>query len=120
MSRVPNLCVASRGPSWSGNGFFRLWYLVTSEPEFRPRCSRRELRLTRGRATVKLDADFAKVVKLNGYRVFLTPEGDCQGLYVRRRGTSFEVHELQGGTRQARGCQPFRARRGRPVRRDKR
>jgi hypothetical protein len=55
-------------------------------------------RLTRGRATVKLDADFAKVVKLNGYRVFLTAEGDCQGLYVRRRGTSFEVHELQGGT----------------------
>ena len=56
-------------------------------------------RLSRGRATVKLDADFAKVVKLNEYRVFLTPEGDCQGLYVRsKRGTSFEVRELQGGT----------------------
>jgi hypothetical protein len=55
-------------------------------------------RLTRGRATVKLDVDFAKVVKLNEYRVFLAPEGDCQGLYVRRRGKSFEVHELQGGT----------------------
>jgi hypothetical protein len=56
-------------------------------------------RLTRGRVTVKLDADFAKVVKLNDYRVFLTPEGDCQGLYVRsKRGTSFEVRELQGGT----------------------
>ena len=56
-------------------------------------------RLTRGRVTVKLDADFAKVVTLNGYRVFLTPEGDCQGLYVRsKRGTSFEVRELQGGT----------------------
>src|SRR5215467_10634877 len=37
MSRVPNLRVASRGPSWSGNGFFRLRYSVTSEPEFRPR-----------------------------------------------------------------------------------
>ena len=47
---------------------------------------------------MKLDADFAKVVKLNEYRVFLTPEGDCQGLYVRKRGTSFEVRELQGGT----------------------
>ena len=56
-------------------------------------------RLTRGRVTVKLDADFAKVVTLNGYRVFLTPEGDCQGLYVRsKRGNSFEVRELQGGT----------------------
>jgi hypothetical protein len=56
-------------------------------------------RLKRGRATVKLDADFAKVVMLNDYRVFLTPEGDCQGLYVRtKRGASFEVRELQGGT----------------------
>ena len=55
-------------------------------------------RLTRGRATVKLDADFAKVVTLNGYRVFLTPEGDCHGLYVRsKRGRIFEVRELQGG-----------------------
>ena len=56
-------------------------------------------RLNRGRATVKLDGDFAKVVTLNGYRVFLTPEGDCKGLYVRsKRGGSFEVGELQGGT----------------------
>jgi hypothetical protein len=56
-------------------------------------------RLKRGRATVKLDADFAKVVTLEGYRVFLTPEGDCHGLYVQsKRGASFEVRELQGGT----------------------
>jgi hypothetical protein len=56
-------------------------------------------RLKRGRATVTLDADFAKVVTVNGYRVFLTPEGDCKGLYVRsKRGASFEVRELQGGT----------------------
>jgi hypothetical protein len=56
-------------------------------------------RLARGRVTVKLDAEFAKVVKLNDYRVFLTPEGDCQGLFVRSKGgTSFEVRELQGGT----------------------
>jgi hypothetical protein len=56
-------------------------------------------RLTRGRATVKLDGDFARVVSLDGYRVFLTPEGDCYGLYLRsKRGASFEVRELQGGT----------------------
>jgi hypothetical protein len=56
-------------------------------------------RLNRGRAMVKLDADFGKVVTLDGYRVFLTPEGDCKGLYVRsKRGASFEVRELQGGT----------------------
>ena len=56
-------------------------------------------RLKRGRATVKLDADFARVVTLDGYRVFLTPEGDCRGLYVRsKRRVSFDVSELQGGT----------------------
>jgi hypothetical protein len=60
-------------------------------------------KLTRGRATVKLDADFAKTVKLNDYRVFLTPEGDCHGLYVQNKGTrTFEVRELQGGSSGAR------------------
>jgi hypothetical protein len=56
-------------------------------------------RLRRGRATVQLDPDFAKVVRAGEYRVFLTPEGDCRGLYVRSKGgKSFEVRELQGGT----------------------
>jgi hypothetical protein len=56
-------------------------------------------RLKRGGATVKLDSDFAKVVVLNDYRVFLTPEGDCKGLYVRsKQRATFEVRELQGGT----------------------
>src|SRR5262249_1814144 len=33
------------------------------------------------------------------YRVFLTPEGDCKRLYMQsKRGASFEVRELQGGT----------------------
>jgi len=60
-------------------------------------------KLTGGRATVKLDADFAKTVKLNDYRVFLTPEGDCRGLYVQSKGTrGFEVRELQGGSSGAR------------------
>ena len=56
-------------------------------------------RLRRGRAVVKLDGDFAKVIRSAGYHVFLTPKGDCEGLYVRRQGgRSFEVHELRGGT----------------------
>jgi hypothetical protein len=54
-------------------------------------------KLKDGRAVVKLDADFAKVIKRGDYKVFLAPEGDCRGLYVRRRGTSFEVRELMGG-----------------------
>ena len=55
-------------------------------------------KLKRGRAVVKLDADFAKVIKRGDYKVFLTPEGDCRGLYVRKSAASFEVRELGGGT----------------------
>jgi hypothetical protein len=56
-------------------------------------------RLRRGRAVVRLDADFAKVITRRDYHVFLTPKGDCRGLCVRRQGgASFEVRELMGGT----------------------
>jgi hypothetical protein len=56
-------------------------------------------RLKRGRAVVNLDADFAKTISTGDYRVFLTPEGDCGGLYIKsKRGGAFEVRELQGGT----------------------
>ena len=48
---------------------------------------------------VKLDADFAKTIRTSDYRVFLTPKGDCGGLYIKsKRGEGFEVRELQGGT----------------------
>jgi hypothetical protein len=57
-----------------------------------------EAKLARGRAVVKLDSDFAKVIKTGDYRVFITPEGDCGGLYVhRKRAANFEVRELAGG-----------------------
>lgn len=56
-------------------------------------------RLVRGRATVKLDRGFAAVVRRDQLRVFLTPEGDCRGLYVSRKSAGgFEVRELQGET----------------------
>jgi hypothetical protein len=55
-------------------------------------------RLRRGRAVVQLEANFASIIKRGDYRVFVTPEGDCRGLYVRRKsGASFEVRELAGG-----------------------
>ena len=55
-------------------------------------------KLVRGRAIVNLDADFVKVIKRADYKVFLTPEGDCRGLYVRRKSAaSFQVRELMGG-----------------------
>ena len=47
---------------------------------------------------VKLDANFAKVIKHGDYRVFVTPEGNCHGLDVRRKSANnFEVRELTGG-----------------------
>ncbi len=54
-------------------------------------------KLKGGRTVVKLDPDFAKVTTRD-YRVFLTPEGDCRGLYVHQKSAArFEVRELMGG-----------------------
>jgi hypothetical protein len=52
-----------------------------------------------GLATVQLDATFKQTVNANlEYHVFLTPNGDCKGLYVHQKTpTSFEVRELGGG-----------------------
>jgi len=55
-------------------------------------------RLARGRVFVKLEGVFAALVRLDEYHVFLTAEGDCNGLYVHRTSRSgFEVRERQGG-----------------------
>ena len=56
--------------------------------------------LKKGTAVIEIDRLFAGTVNLGaGYHVFLTPLGDCQGLYVTNKtATAFEVHELGGGT----------------------
>jgi hypothetical protein len=55
-------------------------------------------RLVRGRTRVRLDPIFAAVVRTAGYHVFLTAEGESNGLYVRQRTASgFEVWERGGG-----------------------
>lgn len=55
--------------------------------------------LTNGTGVVTLDAEFIQTVNTETeYQVFLTPYGDCKGLYVSNRtATSFEVRELGGG-----------------------
>ena len=55
--------------------------------------------LSNGSASIALDPTFAQTVNLGvEYHVFLTPNGDCKGLYVSQKSaTSFEVHELGGG-----------------------
>jgi hypothetical protein len=52
-----------------------------------------------GVATVRLDTRFTQTVNAKlEYHVFLTPKGDCKGLYVHQETpTSFEVRELGGG-----------------------
>jgi len=56
--------------------------------------------LANGSALVKLDHTFAQTVDTGvEYHVFLTPKGDCKGLYVTNETrSSFEVRELGGGT----------------------
>jgi hypothetical protein len=55
--------------------------------------------LSHGVATVNIDPAFAETVNTGvDFHVFLTPGGDCKGLYVSNKtATSFEVHELGGG-----------------------
>jgi hypothetical protein len=56
--------------------------------------------LVNGLAVVPLDPDFIQTVNTEQeYMVFPVPNGDCRGLYVSHQTpTSFEVHELGGGT----------------------
>lgn len=57
-------------------------------------------RLANGSAVVHLESIFAQTVNSGvEYHVFLTPKGDCKGLYVANEtAASFEVRELGGGT----------------------
>lgn len=53
-----------------------------------------------GVVTINLDPTFARTISSKAdYHVFLTPAGECEGLYVAgRSATSFEVRELKRGT----------------------
>jgi len=56
--------------------------------------------LKSGAAEVALEPEFLQTVDTAAdYHVFLTPNGDCRGLYVARKTSSgFEVRELGGGS----------------------
>ena len=54
--------------------------------------------LRSGRATIRISSDFAPLIRTGDYHVFITPYGDCSGLFVANRSrTQFEVRELNGG-----------------------
>jgi hypothetical protein len=79
----------------NGEGL-RLYAVESSENWFEDFGSSK---LTHGKAVVKIDPTFVQTVNTNiDYHVFLTPRGNCQGLYVTSLGqTSFEVKELNEG-----------------------
>ncbi len=79
------------------DGSYRLLYCVESaESQFE---DFGEARLSKGRAKVRLDRDFAAVADTRHYHVFLTAYGDSNGLYVANRtAQGFEVREQGGGT----------------------
>jgi hypothetical protein len=56
--------------------------------------------LVRGVAVIRIDPAFAETVSETAdYHVFITPNGDCKGLYViRKTAAGFEVRESGGGT----------------------
>jgi hypothetical protein len=56
--------------------------------------------LSNGAALIALEPEFAQTVNTGlEYHVFLTPKGDCKGLYVANEtASSFEVHRQGGGT----------------------
>jgi hypothetical protein len=56
--------------------------------------------LVNGVAHVNLEPVFAQTVNTGvEYHVFLTPKGECEGLYVTNEGPNgFDVHELHHGT----------------------
>lgn len=55
--------------------------------------------LSGGAGHVSLDADVAQIVESSAnYHVFLTPDGDCKGLYVAgKTAEGFDVREIGGG-----------------------
>ena len=56
-------------------------------------------KLAQGATVVAIDPVYAETVNTEiDYHVFLTPRGECQGLYVMdQKNNSFEVRELGGG-----------------------
>jgi hypothetical protein len=56
--------------------------------------------LHNGLAHIDIEAEFAQTVNTGvKYHVFLTPNGDCKGLYVTAKSSGgFDVRELGGGT----------------------
>ena len=84
------------------DGSRRLLYAPLSPESWYEDFGRAEL--VEGVAEVEIEADFVAVLGIDdgSYHVFLTPEGETEGLYVSdRNGRAFTVREQRGGTSNA-------------------
>lgn len=92
------ICTGSKSAAVAvdGNRMVRLYAVEAADNWFEDAGSGQ---LANGSATVALDQVFAQTV--NGdvdYHVFITPNGECEGLYVTQKSAhGFEVRELHGG-----------------------
>jgi len=92
------VCTGSKSAAVAvdGNRMVRLYAVEAADNWFEDAGSSQ---LANGSAAVALDGVFAQTV--NGdvdYHVFITPNGECEGLYVTHKSArGFEVHELHGG-----------------------
>jgi len=91
-------CTGTKSSLASVNGQPRALYAVESPGVWFEDFGSAQLQ--NGAATVQLEPLFAKTVNTGvEYHVFLTPLGECNGLYVASKTASgFEVRELGGGT----------------------
>lgn len=63
-----------------------------------------EGRLNNGHCRIELDKLFLETVTVNDQypvKVFIQLEDNCNGVYVKKNNTGFDVHELQNGTSNA-------------------
>jgi hypothetical protein len=55
-------------------------------------------RLVNGSAHVQIEREFASLIKRDDYMVFITPGGECNGLFVAQQNAQgFEVREFKSG-----------------------
>jgi len=79
-----------------GNRMVRLYAVEAADNWFEDAGSGQ---LSNGSAAIRFEAAFSQTINPGvEYHIFLTPKGDCEGLYVSNEGPGgFEVHELRGG-----------------------
>jgi hypothetical protein len=80
----------------TGNRMVRLYAVEAADNWFEDAGSGR---LSNGGAVIRFDSTFSQTINPNvEYHIFLTPKGECEGLYVSNESADgFEVHELRGG-----------------------